>query len=151
MGVTKSQLIGRKVYNPDGGYVGEIQDVAFSLEEPPKVTLVVKTLAGSTLEVEWEKVSAAKDIVILKEVVEVPKPAVPSVPTTQPQVTPTPTPTPTYPQRKEEERGGWRFSLPFGGKKEEGGEQKICPYCGKPAVWVPQYKRWWCPNCQRYI
>jgi predicted amidophosphoribosyltransferase len=30
-------------------------------------------------------------------------------------------------------------------------EQKICPYCGKPATWIPQYQRWYCYNCQRYV
>ena len=26
-----------------------------------------------------------------------------------------------------------------------------CPTCGQPATWVPQYKRWYCYNCQKYL
>jgi len=26
-----------------------------------------------------------------------------------------------------------------------------CPTCGKPATWIPQYKRWYCYNCQKYL
>jgi endogenous inhibitor of DNA gyrase (YacG/DUF329 family) len=29
-------------------------------------------------------------------------------------------------------------------------EKRKCPYCGKPATWIPQYQRWYCYNCQRY-
>jgi sporulation protein YlmC with PRC-barrel domain len=30
-------------------------------------------------------------------------------------------------------------------------QQKICPYCGRPATWIPQYQRWYCYHCKRYI
>jgi sporulation protein YlmC with PRC-barrel domain len=30
-------------------------------------------------------------------------------------------------------------------------EQKICPYCGRPATWIEQYQRWYCYHCKRYI
>jgi sporulation protein YlmC with PRC-barrel domain len=30
-------------------------------------------------------------------------------------------------------------------------QQKICPYCRKPATWIPQYQRWYCYHCKRYI
>lgn len=26
----------------------------------------------------------------------------------------------------------------------------LCPHCGKPLTWIPQYKRWYCYNCQKY-
>ena len=26
-----------------------------------------------------------------------------------------------------------------------------CPTCGSPLVYVEQYKRWYCPNCKKYV
>ena len=30
-------------------------------------------------------------------------------------------------------------------------QQKVCPYCGTPLIYVPQYQRYYCPRCRRYI
>jgi len=30
-------------------------------------------------------------------------------------------------------------------------QQKLCPYCGSPLVYVPQYQRYYCPRCRRYV
>ncbi len=30
-------------------------------------------------------------------------------------------------------------------------QQKVCPYCGSPLMYVPQYQRYYCPRCRRYI
>ena len=27
----------------------------------------------------------------------------------------------------------------------------ICPSCGKPLTWIPQYKRWYCYNDKKYV
>jgi len=27
----------------------------------------------------------------------------------------------------------------------------ICPTCGNPATWIPQYNRWYCYNCEKYL
>jgi len=142
--LSRSQLIGKKVYNPDGGYVGEIVDIGLELGES-QIALIVRTAAGSTLQVEWGNVAAAKDIIILKEPVEVPA-VKKAAEAAAPPVTPSPAPA-TPPQPSREEKG---FRLPFFKKKEEG-ERRICPYCGQPATWIPQYQRWYCYNCQRYL
>ena len=34
---------------------------------------------------------------------------------------------------------------------EEKPKQKTCPYCGTPLIWVPQYGRYYCPKCRRYL
>jgi len=128
MSVKRAQLIGKKVYNPDGEYVGEVEDVAFALGEA-KITLVIKGRYGGTVETPWDNVAAAKDIVILKEAVSVPTPPAPTIP-------------------PEEEKKGIKISLP---SIKFGKEEKICPYCGKPATWIPQYQRWYCYNCGKYI
>jgi len=27
----------------------------------------------------------------------------------------------------------------------------LCPSCGKPLTWIPQYKRWYCYNEKKYV
>ncbi|MEM2088726.1 MAG: hypothetical protein QXF52_08700 [Thermoproteota archaeon] len=27
----------------------------------------------------------------------------------------------------------------------------VCPRCGKPGTWVPQYKRYYCYTCKQYL
>jgi len=27
----------------------------------------------------------------------------------------------------------------------------VCPSCGRPASWIPQYRAWYCHNCARYV
>jgi sporulation protein YlmC with PRC-barrel domain len=27
----------------------------------------------------------------------------------------------------------------------------LCPTCGKPLTWIPQYKRWYCYNEKKYV
>jgi len=145
MSVARSQLIGKKIYNPDGELVGDIVDIGFALGES-RILLYVKSKYGKQLEIPWENVAGAKDIVILKEAIEIPRPiATPSQPVTPAAGVSAQPVTPT-PAVREEEKG---FKLPFiGGKKEEA---RICPQCGKPATWIPQYKRWYCYNCQKYL
>lgn len=146
MSIARSQIIGKKVYNPDGEFVGEVYDIGFVIGES-KISLLVKSKYGGELQIDWDNVAAAKDIIILKESVEIPKPTVTAAPT----VTPTPevtAPRPTLEvEREEEKKRGLGRILPFK-RKEEG---KLCPYCGKPATWIPQYSRWYCYNCGRYI
>ena len=28
---------------------------------------------------------------------------------------------------------------------------RVCPWCGRPATWIEQYKRWYCYHCGRYL
>jgi len=144
MSITRSQIIGKKVYNPDGEYIGEVLDIGFSLGEA-KITLVVKGKWGTDISVPWENVAAAKDIVILKEPVSAPQVSAPT-----PAVTPTTTPAATaIAEEKEEKEEKKGLKLPFLKKEEE--EEKLCPFCNKPATWIPQYRRWYCYNCRKYI
>ncbi|MEM2276625.1 MAG: hypothetical protein QXU43_06035 [Thermoproteota archaeon] len=27
----------------------------------------------------------------------------------------------------------------------------VCPKCGKPGTWIPQYKRYYCYTCKQYL
>ena len=29
--------------------------------------------------------------------------------------------------------------------------QPMCPTCGKPLTWIPQYQRWYCYNDKKYV
>jgi sporulation protein YlmC with PRC-barrel domain len=29
--------------------------------------------------------------------------------------------------------------------------QPLCPTCGRPLTWIPQYQRWYCYNDKKYI
>lgn len=129
MAIARSKLTGMQVYNPDGALVGQVLDIALPIGQG-EIMLIVRTVTGSQMEIPWSKVSAAKDIVILKEVIEVPQlPVMPAAPT-----------------RVEERERGLPIRLP-GWKKEK----RTCPFCGKEASWIEQYQRWYCYNCRKYI
>ena len=134
MGITVSELKGKQVYTQNAQRVGEIVDFGFKIGETSPF-FVVRTPSGKPLEIPWSSVAAAKDIVLLKPDFHVPEdllvsPALPAV-TAQPAQAP--------PVQQS------RFSL------FKRSEQKICPHCGQPATWIPQYQRWYCYNCQKYI
>uniref|UniRef100_A0A7C3SLV4 PRC-barrel domain-containing protein n=1 Tax=Thermofilum pendens TaxID=2269 RepID=A0A7C3SLV4_THEPE len=129
--VPRSELIGKNVYDQEAKLIGTVHDIALRLGEK-EIALVVRTPGGTTIEVPWDKVAAVKDIVLLKEKVELPAEAL--VPAAPAAATPS---APTAP----------RISLPPIFKREK----KLCPHCGQPATWIPQYQRWYCYNCQKYI
>ncbi len=123
--LSRSKLIGMEVYNPDATKVGTVRDLGLSPEEG-KIFLIIATVAGGEVEVPWDSVGEVGDIILLKEAVKVEKPAVPATKPAKPEVKPV-APTAAKPA------------------------QVLCPTCGKPARWIPQYKRWWCDNCKKYL
>jgi sporulation protein YlmC with PRC-barrel domain len=133
MSITLSELKGKQVYAQDARRIGEVVDFGFKVGETLPF-LIVRTPSGRTLEIPWSDVAAAKDIILLKPEFKVPEELL--TPAIAPPAAAVPTPQPEQ-----------KPKLPFFRKTE----QKICPYCGKPATWIPQYQRWYCYNCQRYI
>jgi len=129
--VPRSELVGKSVYDQDAKLIGTVHDIALKIGEKD-IILIVRTPGGTTVEVPWDKVAAVKDIVLLKERVDLPpealKPAPPAA--EAPSTTAAP-----------------RLGIPSLFKRE----RKLCPYCGQPATWIPQYQRWYCYNCGRYI
>jgi sporulation protein YlmC with PRC-barrel domain len=115
MGISISELKGKRVYRQENAkYVGEIMDLGFKIGETTPF-LILRGPSGETLQISWDEIAAAENIVLLKPdahvtIIEPPKQ-----------------------------------------KIETATEQKICPYCGKPATWIEQYKRWYCYNCKKYI
>jgi len=137
-------LIGKKVYNPDGELVGEVYDISLSVGES-EIRLLIRGKHGGELSVSWSSVAAAKDIVILKECVEIPELSAPE-----------PSPEPAYraeptPGEERETRLSLSRILPLSRGKQAPRERRVCPTCGEPATWIPQYKRWYCYNCKKYI
>jgi sporulation protein YlmC with PRC-barrel domain len=35
--------------------------------------------------------------------------------------------------------------------QQQSTSQPMCPTCGKPLTWIPQYQRWYCYNDKKYI
>lgn len=141
MSASRSELIGKNVYDQEAKLVGVVQDIIIKFGEKD-IALLVRTPLGGSMEIPADKVLAARDIILLKEAVELPQqplmqtPSLPGAPPSIPPLTEPKTPS----------QGGLKIPIPF--KREE---KKICPYCGKPATYIEQYKRWYCYNCQRYI
>ena len=36
-------------------------------------------------------------------------------------------------------------------QEENANQQQVCPTCGKPLTWIPQYQRWYCYNDKKYV
>jgi sporulation protein YlmC with PRC-barrel domain len=134
MSVKLSDLRGKQVYSQDARRVGEVVDFGFKVGDVTP-SLIVRTPSGREVEIPWSQVAAARDIVLLKPEYKVPEELL-----TPPAAAPAAAPAAPAPQAERP-----RFSI------FRRVEQKICPYCGKPATWIPQYQRWYCYNCQRYI
>ncbi len=144
--ISRSKIVGKYVYNPDGMYVGTVKDVGFTLEEGRPI-LIVETGTKAEIEIPWTNIGAVGDIVILKESVEVP--AAPAAPVAEPAVAqPVAQPTTAQPTVVEEEKRGFSFRLPRLSLKKE---LPRCPRCGGELTYIEQYDRWYCYNCQMYV
>lgn len=139
--IPRGKLIGMQVYNPDGTLVGTVQDIALPLGGG-EMGILILTKAQTTETIQWSKVSAVGDIIILKEKIEVKAPGLESMPQTAPQSWGPSTPA----QSKEEKKGFGVITSIF-----KRGEKPACPTCGKPLTYIEQYKRWYCYNCSKYV
>jgi len=129
--IPRSKLIGMQVYNPDATLVGTVKDVGLVPGETGAIVLIVTTKYQQEVEIEWAKVAEVGDIILLSEPIEISPPSTAVTPTVEakPKVEAAPTVTPT----------------------PGPGAAPTCPTCGKPATWIPQYKRWYCYNCRKYL
>ncbi len=134
-GITRSQLIGKQVYNPDGTLIGTINDVKLIIDKN-EITLQVQTKYRTTEYVPWTKVNAVGDIVLLKEKIEIQAPQTPLLET----------PKPTS-QTMIEKLSGIGESL----KSLVRSSNVICPTCGEKATYIPQYKKYYCYKCAKYV
>ena len=85
------------------------------------VSLAVETEDGETKTVEWESVQAASDFVILK------------------------------PESQSYKAQEMQTEVVTSKQKSSQRSAPLCPTCGKPLTWIPQYKRWYCYNDKKYV
>jgi len=140
--VPRSKLIGMHVYNPDGTYVGVVEDIALPVGEG-EMAIQVMAKDKSLKLIEWSKISAVGDIVILKEKIEV----------KEPEAAPPVTPTPPTIQAQQTQQASKLESIKGILSKviPKSGERPSCPTCGKPLTFIDQYQRWYCYSCEKYV
>jgi sporulation protein YlmC with PRC-barrel domain len=138
--IPRGKLIGMQVYNPNGTFVGTVQDIALPLGEG-EMGIVVTTRAQAMETIPWSRISAVGDIIILKENIEI---KAPSVEMAAPQAF-------LAPQMPSTESRAGRALKSITGVFKRGGERPTCPTCGKPLTYIEQYKRWYCYNCGEYV
>jgi sporulation protein YlmC with PRC-barrel domain/ribosomal protein S27AE len=139
--VPRGKLIGMQVYNPDGTFVGTVQDIALPLGGG-EMGILILTKAQTTETIQWGKISAVGDIIILREKIEIKAPT----PEAGPQYAALTAPSAILAPAKEEKKGLGVITSIF--KREE---KPSCPTCGKPLTYIEQYKRWYCYNCSKYV
>lgn len=111
-----------QVVDSKGHLVGKVKDVAFVVGKNG-VSLAVDKEDGESITVEWDTVQAASDFIILK-------------PESQSKIE-------TEPQKQTEEV--------VIQQKSSQQNPPLCPTCGKPLTWIPQYKRWYCYKDKKYV
>jgi sporulation protein YlmC with PRC-barrel domain len=111
-----------QVYDGDGNSVGKVQDIAFTVGKMG-MTLIVETKKGEFREIAWEELQAAGEIIVLKPKVGPAQPAVSAAQpmAQQPMAQASPSQTP------------------------------VCPTCGQPLTYIPQYQRWYCYKDNKYV
>jgi sporulation protein YlmC with PRC-barrel domain len=119
--MTKDRLIGMQVYDSEGNAAGTVQDIAFTVGKMG-MTLIIESKQGNNQEVDWEDIQAAGDIVILK-----PKGAA--------------QPAAASPMMQQ----------PMGAAQPAAQSTPVCPKCGGPLTYVPQYQRWYCYKDKKYV
>ena len=121
--LTKDRLIGMQVYDAEANLAGTVQDIAFTVGKMG-MTLIVDNKKGSPLEINWEDVQAAGDIVLMKpKVAQSVSSASPAMQSTQSPVA----------------------------AQSTQGQAPTCPTCGGPLTFIPQYQRWYCYKDKKYV
>jgi sporulation protein YlmC with PRC-barrel domain len=122
--LTRDALVSMQVIDAKGRLVGKVKDLAFSVGKNG-ITLTVEAQNGEIQTVAWEEVQAAEDFIILKPVAQAAY-----IQQTYQQTTQT-------------------ASQPAQAAQQS--TQPMCPTCGKPLTWIPQYQRWYCYNDKKYV
>ena len=139
--VSRSRLVGLKVYTSTARYVGEIRDIGFSLGEKQEIHLVIAAPGGGEIEIPASKIAAIGDIVILVKDYTPPEPATRQPGSTAQQQSFSPGPTVSV--AVAEPRPGPSTSM----------EPPIprCPTCGHAVIYYPKKRKWYCPHCRKYV
>jgi sporulation protein YlmC with PRC-barrel domain len=123
--LTRDALVSMQVINAKGQLVGKVKDLAFSVGKSG-IALTIENENGEIQTVAWEDVQAAADFIILKAI-----------------------PQSTY-QQAAYQQPAQAASQPAQQATSQS-TQPMCPTCGRPLTWIPQYQRWYCYNDKKYV
>ena len=129
--LTKNALVSMQVIDSQGHLVGKVKDVAFVVGQLG-ISLSVENADGEIQCIQWKDIQAAADFILLKPSFsggnngECKKEEAETV-----QAEPT------------------KQAMPAEAAKQSA--QPLCPTCGKPLTWIPQYKRWYCYTDKKYV
>jgi len=126
--LTRGALVSMQVIDANGGLVGKVKDIAFG-HGKAGVSLSVENEAGKAQNISWEDVEAVSDFIVLKPVPE-------RVPSEEEKVL---GPNEQLQQKPVQTVVQKQLSKP------------LCPTCGKPLKWIPQYERWYCNKDKKYV
>ncbi len=121
--LTRDALVSMQVIDAKGKLLGKVQDVVFAVGKMG-IALTVENEDGETQTVAWEDVQAASDYIILKPVTQT-----------------------TYQPQTQQQQPAQTATQPV----QQQSTQPLCPTCGKPLTWIPQYQRWYCYNDKKYV
>jgi sporulation protein YlmC with PRC-barrel domain len=148
--LTRDALVSMQVVDAKGHLVGKVKDIAFTVGKTG-ICLTVENEAGEIQNISWDDVQAASDFVIIKPV----QLSAFSQPIQQPQqqqLVQTSSLSeeekvfgPNEPQQQQQEQQPVQTAV------QEKSTQQLCPTCGQPLTWIPQYKRWYCYNDKKYV
>jgi sporulation protein YlmC with PRC-barrel domain len=120
--LTRDALVSMQVIDAIGRLIGKVKDLAFSVGKNG-IALTVENDNGEIQTVAWEDVQAAADFIILKPQMV--------------QNTYQPTQAAAQPVQQTQ--------------PVQQSTQPMCPTCGRPLTWIPQYQRWYCYNDKKYV
>jgi len=120
--LTRDALVSMQVIDAKGRLVGKVKDLAFAVGKTG-IALTVESADGKIQNIAWEDVQAATDFIILKPQL------------VQQDVNQQPIQTAAQAVQQTTQQTS----------------QTLCPTCGRPLTWIPQYSRWYCYNEKKYV
>jgi len=120
--LTRDALVSMQVIDAKGRLVGKVKDLAFAVGKTG-IALTVESDDGQIQNIAWEDVQAATDFIVLKPQL------------VQQDVYQQPIQTAAQAVQQTTQQTS----------------QTLCPTCGRPLTWIPQYSRWYCYNEKKYV
>ena len=120
--LTRDALVSMQVIDAKGRLVGKVKDLAFAVGKTG-IALTVESDDGQIQHIAWEDVQAATDFIVLKPQM------------VQQDVYQQPIQTAAQAVQQTQQQAS----------------QPLCPTCGRPLTWIPQYSRWYCYNEKKYV
>lgn len=124
--LTRDALVSMQVIDAKGRLMGKVKDVVFAVGKMG-IALTVENEEGETQTVAWEDVQAASDFIILK-----------------------PQPIQQAAYQPQQQQPAQTAAQPVQQAQQQP-TQPMCPTCGRPLTWIPQYQRWYCYNDKKYV